>query len=148
MFTVTAEPKEAFRLAVGARLRADAALMAILSGIFGRLSDAARVPYPYLVFGRQSMTRDAGAMGVAGAIVSLQLDGWSDYKGPAEMDAILSRVSVRLERQTLLVPGFVMVEGSLTCELSESFEEADEDTPDLRLVHGVQRWTAEIHEAS
>jgi len=148
MFTVTAEPRQAFRLAFGARLRADAGLMAIVSGPYGRLSEAARVPYPYLVFGQQSMDRNAGAMGLAGANVSLQLDGWSDYKGPAEMDAILSRLSVLLERQTLAVPGFAMVQGSLTCELSESFEEADEDMPDARLFHGVQRWTAEIHEAS
>ena len=148
MFAVTAEPRAAFRAAISARLHADATLMALVTGIYGHLSEAARVAYPYLVFGSQPMTRDAGAMGLPGAHVELQLDGWSDYKGPAEMEDILSRVSVLLERQPLAVTGFAMVLGSLTCELSEIDEEPDADKPGSVLWRGMQRWVADIHEAA
>ena len=41
-----------------------------------------------------------------------------------------------------------MVGGSLTCEMSEVFDEVDEDKPDDRLYHGVQRWTADVEEAA
>ena len=148
MFAVTAEPRAAFRAAISARLHADATLTALVTGIYGHLSEAARVAYPYLVFGSQSMNREAGAMGLPGANVFLQLDGWSAYKGPAEMEDILSRVSVLLERQPLAVTGFAMVLGSLTCEISDIDEEPDEDKPGSVLWRGMQRWMAEIHEAA
>jgi hypothetical protein len=147
MFTVTAEPTQVFADGVSARLKADAPLIAMLTGVFGHLSEAARVNYPYLVLGRRTMNRDAGAMGLPGANVFLQLDGWSAYKGPYEMARVLSRVSVLLERFPIVVPGFAPVNGSLTCELSEVFEEPDEDKPGNRLYHGVQRWACEIHES-
>lgn len=146
MFTVTAEPTQAFADAVAARFDADATLLALVTGVFGKLSEAARVPYPYVVLGRRNMNRDAGAMGLAGANVTLQIDVWSDYDGPYETQRILSRLSQLLERQMLAVAGFSMVGGSLTCELSEVDDEPDEDKPGARLYHGIQRWTAEIHE--
>lgn len=147
MFTVVAEPRAAFRQAFGARLRADARLMSVITGVFGQLSEAARVDLPYLVFGPQRLDRSAGAMGLAGANVTLELDGWSAYKGPAQMEDILSRVSALMEREPLPIVGFEMVVGSLTCELSELYDEPDEDMPDGRLWRGHQRWMAEVHDA-
>lgn len=147
MFTVTAEPTQAFTDAVSSRLKADTTLMALVVGVYAHLSEAARVAYPYLVLGRRHLERNAGAMSLPGANVSLQIDGWSSYKGPYEMGRILSRVSVLLERHPLVVSGFAPVDGSLTCELSEVFDEPDEDKPGSRLYHGVQRWMVEIHEA-
>ena len=147
MFTVTAEPTQAFVDAISARLRADTTLMALVTDVLAHLSEAQRTAYPYLVLGRRHLTRDAGAMGLAGGIVELQIDGWSDYKGPLEMQQMLSRVSVLLERQPLVVTGFDLLRGSLTCTLSDVDDEPDEDKPGARLWHGVQHWTAEIHES-
>lgn len=146
MFTVTAEPTQAFVDAFSARLKADAALMALIHGVFAHLSEADGVDYPYLVLGRRTMDRHAGAMGLPGANVSLQLDGWSDAKGPYQMHRIMSRVSVLHERKLLAVPCFDVLEGSVTCEYSDVSDEPDTDIPTAALYHGVQRWAAEIHE--
>lgn len=156
MFTVTAEPTQAFVDAISTRLRADTdtgnpeSLVSLMGTgkVFGHLSEAARTAYPYLVLGRTSLDRNAGAMQIAGANVTLQIDVWSAYKGAYQARRILSRVSALLERYRLIVTNFAMVDGSLTCELSEVFDEPDEDKPGERLYHGVQRWTAEIHEAA
>lgn len=149
-FPVTGSPITAFVDAIRAVLLADATLTALLSSttaVYGHLSEAARTAYPYIVLGRRSRTNDAGAMSAAGSMVSLQLDVWSDAKGPFRAQEILSRVSVLLEREMLNVTGFTHIVGSLTCELEDVFDEPDEDSPDKRLYHGVQRWTAEIHES-
>lgn len=147
MFLVTAEPRTAFVDAVSARLRADATLMAIVTGgVLGHLAQAARVTPPYLVLGRTHVDRQAGAMTPA-ALVSLDLDGWSAYQGRYEMERILSRVSAVLERVPELgVAGFDYVRGSLTCELSDVEWEPDPDKPESGLWRGMQRWMAEIHE--
>jgi len=77
----------------------------------------------------------------------VQLDCWSDHMGASEAHAILSAVTRVLERRTLAVSPYTMVVGSLTCEMEDVFDEPDEDKPDARLYHGVQRWVAEIHDA-
>ena len=148
-FTVTADPTIAFVDAVKTRLSADATLAALVTGIYGHLSEAARVAYPYLVLGRRTSGElvGGGPMGLDANQVSLQIDGWSDGKGPYAMSVIGSRVYAVLERWTPAIPGFVMVTGSLTREMQEVFDEPDEDKPNARLYRLVQRWTAEIHEA-
>lgn len=148
MFTVTADPTVAFVDAIKARLEADATLAGLVTGIYGHVSEAARVAYPYLVLGRRTSRPEGGAMGISGTQVTLQIDGWSAAKGPAQIGAIGSRVYARLERHLLVVGGFVVVEGSLQRELQEIFDEPDEDKPTVRLYHLVQRWSAEIHEAA
>lgn len=155
MFTVTAEPTQAFVDAIAARLDADtdtneAESLASLMGaskVFGHLSEASRTAYPYVVLGRRTLDRNAGAMGLAGGRVALQVDVWSAYKGPYQAHRICSRLSRLLERYPLRVTGFDALAGSLTCEMTEVFDEPDEDKPGERLYHGVQRWTAELHEA-
>jgi len=148
MFAVTGSPTQAFIDALRAVLVADAALTALVAGVFGHLSEAARTAYPYLVLGRRSRQNDGGAMQVAGGKVSVQLDVWSDHKGASEAHAILSRVYAVLERRALSVSGYVVIAGSLTCEMEEVFDEPDADKPEARLYHGVQRWTADIEEAA
>lgn len=148
MFTATGEPTQAVVDGISARLRGDATLMALVTGVYGHLSEAARTAYPMVVFGRRTFSGDAGAMQLSGGTVSLQIDVWSNAKGPWEASRVLSRIFVLLERYPIVVACFAMVEGSLHCEMSEVFDEPDEDKPNARLYHGVQRWTAEIHEAA
>lgn len=149
MFTITADPTVAFVDAIKTRLSADATLADMVTGIYGHVSEAARVAYPYLVLARRTSSElvGGGPMGLGANQVSLQIDGWSDGKGPYAISAIASRVYVVLERWTPALPGFEMVQGSLKRELQEVFDEPDEDKPNARLYRMVQRWTAEIHEA-
>ncbi len=149
-FAQLGSPTQAFVDAVNTRLKADGALIALVTGVFGHLSQAARTNYPYLVLGYRHLDDgNARAMGNAGGRVALQVDGWSDHKGASEMQAICSRVRALLERQTLtLAGGFRMMAGSLTCEMEDVFDEPDEDKPDQILYHGTMRWVAEIDEAA
>lgn len=145
-YPVTGSPVTAFADGVRTLLQADATLTALVTGVYGHLSEAARTAYPYVVLGRRSRAGDAGAMQTAGSVVTLQLDVWSDAKGPYPVQQILSRIVVLLERRPVTVTGFTVIEGSVTCEFEEIDDEPDEDTPGARLYHGVQRWQAEIHD--
>lgn len=146
-YPVTTEPTQAFVDAVQTRLAADSGLTAIIgTRLYAALPKSARVTLPYLVLGRRSVLRDAGPMATPAGLVSLTIEGWSSARGPDEMARMLSRVSAVLERETLSVDGHDMVDGSLTCEMSEVMDEPDQDMPDRVLFHGVQRWSAEIHQ--
>lgn len=147
MFTVTGSPTQAVVDAIRSALVASVPLMAQVTGVFGHLSEAARTAYPYIVLGYRSRNNDAGAMQVAGSRVTVQIDVWSAHRGASEAHSILSGIARVLERRDLAVAGFALVRGSLTCELEDVFDEPDEDKPDERLYHGVQRWAVEIHEA-
>lgn len=144
-FAVTADPIVAFVDAVKAKLGADATFMAMVTGVYGQLPAAARTLYPYVVLGRRTST-PGGAMQLAGNQVSLQIDVWSDAKGPATVSLICSRIYAVLERQPLILSGFSLVEGSMTREFQEVFDEPDADSRDQVLYHGVQRWVADVHE--
>lgn len=146
-YPVTGSPLTALVDGVRTVLLADATLMALITGLYGHVSEAARVAYPYLVIGRRTRDGLGGAMGVAGGTVTVEIEGWSDAKGPYAMQAILSRVAVLLERQPVTVTGYSLVTGSVHCEHEDVFDEPDEDKPGSRLYHGLQRWTAEIHES-
>lgn len=149
MFVVTGSPTQAFVDAMKTRLEADATLMALVEGVYGHLSEAARTAYPYIVIGYRHLDDgNTRSMGLAGGRCEVQLDVFSDHKGASEAHAILSRLRVLLERVTLRLNGFVMVQGSLACEMEDVFDEPDEDKPQSKLYHGVQRWGAEIDEAA
>ena len=78
MFVVTGEPTQALMEAVKARLIADATVTALIgTRVYGHLSETTRATLPYLVLGRTSVDRHAGAMQLPGAIVTVQIDGWS-----------------------------------------------------------------------
>jgi hypothetical protein len=146
---VTGSPITAYVDAIRTVLLADTTLMALVTGLYGHLPDASRTEPPYLVIGRRHRDNDGGAMQIAGGRVTVDVDGWSGAKGPFEMQRILSRVAYLLERRrTLAVSGFAYLEGSLTCEMEDVFDEPDEDKPESGVYHGVQRWTADIHESS
>lgn len=149
MFVVTGSPTQAVIDALKARLDGDAVLAALIEGVYGHVSETARVNYPYLVLGQRHLEEGpTRSMGLGGGRVVVQIDGWSDAKGASEMHGILSRVRVLLERRPLAVDGFRVVDGSLTCEMEEVFDEADEDSPERRLYRGIQRWALEIDEVS
>lgn len=147
-YPVTGSPTQALVDAIRVTLTGDATLMALVTGVFGHLSEAARTAYPYIVLGRRSRNNDGGAMQIAGGLATLQLDVWSDHNGPSQVHAIQSRVSVLLERRSLSLTGFSLRPGSLTCELEEVFDEDDPDSPDRLLYHGVQRWTGDVEEVA
>lgn len=146
-FTVTGSPVQAFVDALKAALTADAALMAIVTTVTGHVSETAKQTLPYIVLGRRSRDTNGGAMQLPGGKVTVQIDWWSGARGPYQAQTIGGHVSRLLERQTLRLSGFTMVTGSLTCELEDVFDEPDDDMTDEKLYHGVQRWTADIHEA-
>jgi len=126
-------------------LAADTTLTATLTGIYGYVPGSARTTFPYLVLGRRQRTNDSGAMQTVGGHVTVQIDVWSDHKGPSETHTILSRVAWLLERTAIAMAGFALVQGSLTCEFEDVFDEPDGDSPERVLVHGVQRWVCEVH---
>lgn len=140
-----ASPLQPFALAFRAKLQADALLMAVVSGVYGHLSEAARVAYPYSVIGRRHRDNSGGAMQAPGGRLTLQVDTWSEHKGPAEVASIQSRISELCERKPIAVPGFDVIGGSLTCDFEDIFDEVDPDSPERRLYHGVMLWGAEIH---
>ena len=145
---VTGSPVQAVVDTLKTALDADPTLDGLVEGVFGHLSETARVNYPYLVLGRRHRQNDGGAMGIIGGRVTVQLDGWSDHKGPSEMHTILSRVAAVLERRALTVVGYLAIANSLTCETEEVFFEPDEDKPATGLYHGVQLWAMDVHEAA
>jgi hypothetical protein len=158
MFTVTGSPVKPFVEAVLARLQGDATLLALLDAdplvavgkITGHISNDEPLNEPYIVLGRRGkFGEDAGAMQLAGSMVSLQIDVFSAHKGSSEASLIQSRIAVLLERQTLRVKGFEMVQASMTVEFEDVSPETDEDMPDSGTIyHGVQRVVAEIHETA
>jgi len=126
-------------------MAADDVLSAALTGIYGYVPAATRTAFPYLVLGRRQRNNDSGGMQAPGGHVTVQIDVWSDHKGPSEMHTLLSRIAWLLERVDISVPGFALVRGSLTCDFEDVFDEPDGDSPDRVLVHGVQRWVCEVH---
>src|SRR5262245_37957265 len=146
MFVATGSPVQPFVDAVKAALVRDAALMAIVTAVTGHVSETTELAFPYIVLGRRTRGSDTGAFGIAGAVVTLELDWWSAHRGPFEAQTIGGHLLRILLHQPLIISGFDLVQGSVTCEFEEVFEEPDNDMPGQKLYHGVQRWTAEIHE--
>jgi hypothetical protein len=140
-------PITAFVDGIRAVLLADTTLVGMVTGIFNHLPAAQRTNYPYILISRRHRTNDTGAMGVVGGHTRVQIDGWSSFRGPTQMQQILSRIAVLLERQPIAVTGYVLVTGSMTLEFEDVFDEPDASLPDGRLYRGLQQWIAEIHDA-
>ena len=149
-YPAVGDPTLAFVDAIMARLKGDATLTApttgLVKGVFAHLSEAARTAYPYVVLGRRHQSEDGGAMTVGGGEVSLQIDTWSNYKGPYQVHQIHDRIYVLLQRQSLVVSGYHLLAGSVTREFADVFDEPDPDMPSAVLYHGVQRWVGEVHQ--
>lgn len=148
--TVTGSPLGAFGDAIYARLAADVALLALApGGVYASPPRDVRVPLPYVLVGqRREMTDQGGAMQIEGGLASIWVDVWSDKNGPAETQDILSRIRLLLQRQLLPVPGYSMIERSLTCPEELVTTAPDPDLPTRELFHGLQRWNADLEEAA
>lgn len=145
-FTVTGSPVVPFVDAVKAALVADVALMGLITGVYGGTSRADPTVLPYVQLGRRAAMGDGFAMQKAGADVSLQIDVWSEKNGAYEASRIAGEVRRVLARTPLVLVGFTLILGSVTCEMEEVFEEPDADMPDRALYHAVQRWQASLEE--
>lgn len=153
-YPTTGSPTQAVAAAIRSTLTGDATLMALVTGVFGHLSETERSAYPFVVVGRRSATDDAGAMQVAGSMVTVQVDVFhgnnptatSNTLGPATVHQVLSRIYVLLQRRDVTVSGFDLLVGSMTREYEDVADEPDEDAPDQRIYHGIQRWTCEVHD--
>jgi hypothetical protein len=153
-YPATGSPTQAVATAIRGTLTGDATLVALVAGVYGHLP-AGRVDYPFIVVGRRSATDEAGAMQVAGSMVSVQIDVFhgknatatTNTLGPGPVHEILSRIYVLLQRRDVTVTGFALIGGSMTRELEDVFDEPDDDAPEQRIYHGVQRWLCEVHEA-
>lgn len=147
MSAVLGSPMTAAVDALRSVLLADASLCGLLAttaSVYGHVPEASRAAYPYVVLGRRSREED-GPMGASGGRLSIQIDVFSDAKGPFQAQAIQSRIVAVLERRPLDVAGYEPMVGSLTCAYEEVYDEPDEDKPGARLYHGVQRWEIVVH---
>lgn len=146
-YPVLGSPLTALVDAVKPVLDADTTLSGLVTGVYGHVPEAARTAYPYVVLGRRVRDNTGGAMQVAGGRVTLQIDVWDDQKGPARLQSVLSAIARLLERRrNFVVSGYAVMDGSLTCEYEDVFDEPDEDKPGAKVYHGVQRWAVDIHE--
>jgi Protein of unknown function (DUF3168) len=149
VFTVTGSPLEAFADAIGAALAADAAFLALATGgIFASVPEGSRATMPYVVLANRTLNDQGGAMQLAGGQAAVQVDFWSGLNTPHEVQALQSRARVVLHRQPVVIVGFAMMQGSLTCEEELVFQDFDPDMPKRSLYHGVQRWIADLEEVS
>ena len=147
-FLATGTAIEAFVDALIAYLRADATLVALVTGIYGHVPEAARTAFPYVRLSSPSFDQqDFGGMGVGGGRLTLEVDAWSNAKGPHAIRVIMARIKVLLMRADLVVVGHHMAGGSLVTTDDRDFDEPDPDMPEQRLYRGHQTWEALIEEA-
>jgi Protein of unknown function (DUF3168) len=148
-FAATGLPGTAMLDAVAAALKADVALMAIVTGVWDYVPPAVRQNLPYVKVGT-TQDHDAtayGGMQRSGIWMNFAVDSWSDYNGAYEMEQICDRIHAVLERQNLTVAGFELAGGSLHCTISQIFEEVDPNMPERGLYHGHVEWEALLEEA-
>lgn len=153
MFLATGNAAEAVMDAVLPALKADASLVALVTGIYGHVPRAERANHPYVSISDAALFQgDFGAMGRGGGRVVFSLDVWSSNAGssahgPHTVHEILARCLVVLERQDVsLTVGFTLASGSLHCTESRVFDEPDPEIPKESLYHGHQAWEALVDE--
>jgi len=88
--------------AVLAALKADAALMALIGGVFDWVPEDQ--PYPYIVIGEAIETPD-NSHDSHGSNLVITLHVWSKYRGYAQALTIAARVRALLEHRPLTVAG-------------------------------------------
>lgn len=148
-YSVTGSPIEAFADAVLTALNDDSTYKDLSSGgVYASLPRATRTAVPYTVLGRRQLLGGGGAMQVDGGTVAAWLDVWSEQNSPHEVQTILSRARAVLQRAPLRVAGYTLIAGSLTCEEELVIPDFDPDAPERSLYHGIQKWTADVEEAS
>ena len=147
-FLATGNELEAVVDAVVPALKGDSPLVALVTGIYGHVPQAARTSHPYVrVSEPLLLPDDFGGMGIGGGKVLFAIDVWSNAKGPHAVRVILARLRKVLERRDLVIVGFKLAGGSLHCTESKDFTEPDPDMPEQMLYHGHQAWEALVDEA-
>ena len=135
---------EALLDAVVPALRGDAALSALVSGVYTKVPQAQRTAHPYVRLADPMLADDFGGMGTGGGRVLFALDTWA--RKPHTVQAVLARAAVVLERRDLVVIGHHLSGGSLHCTEARVFDEPDPDAPEETLYHGHQAWEALVDE--
>ncbi|MGM1079701.1 DUF3168 domain-containing protein [Streptomyces sp. H28] len=95
-------PMLAVQSAVYARLKGDAALMGMISGVYDYVPETAA--YPFVVIGEALETPD-NRHGGFGRQTVITLHVWSRYQGYAQVLRIGARVTELLDHQPLTIPG-------------------------------------------
>lgn len=88
--------------AVFALLDGDAALGAMVTGVFDHVPEATALPYVTL---GEPECADVGGVADRLSEVTLPVEAWSDYAGRKQAEEILDRVAVLLHRQPLSLSG-------------------------------------------
>src|SRR5262245_62891042 len=117
MFVATGSPVQPFVDAVKAALVRDAALMAIVTAVTGHVSETTELAFPYIVLGRRTRGSDTGAFGIAGAVVTLELDWWSAHRGPFEAQTIGGNLRRTLLHHPRFISGSDLLQGRGTWRL-------------------------------
>lgn len=150
--TVTGSPLAPFADAFYTRMAGDARLATLApGGVFASLPESRRVDPAngaYIVVGHRTLGTRAGAMQREGGNADVLVDVWSAYNGPAETQDIQAQIRRLFQRVDLVVPGFALYSGSVTCAEEMCFPDWDPDMPERSLFHGVQRWTGLLEEVN
>ena len=142
-------PVSPFSDAMLATLKGDATLMGMVHGVYTALPESTTTAMPYVILTRAGTNAGgAGAMGLEGGRVWMNVDVWSEKNSPYETEQILSRIRYLLQRGTLTVTGFSMINHSLACDEEHVMPDYDPDMPSRSLFHGVQFWVCLIEETT
>ena len=95
-------PMLAVQSAVYARLKGDATLTGMISGVYDYVPETAA--YPFVVIGEALETPD-NRHGGFGRQTVITLHAWSRYQGYAQVLRIGARVTELLDHQPLTIPG-------------------------------------------
>ncbi|WP_138379142.1 DUF3168 domain-containing protein [Luteithermobacter gelatinilyticus] len=124
----------ALQMALYDRLNEDAALMAMISGIYDHVPR--KTALPYLTIG-DDQVRDWSGKDFVGEEHLFDIHLWSGARGSREVKDLADRVHALMEGGMLSVPGYDLV--SLQFIFFENFFEADG-----RVRHGILRYRARL----
>ncbi len=113
--------------AVYAKLTGDAPLMALVSGVYDEVPEAA--VHPYVSLGSITELVD-DAHNQRGLEASVVLHVWSKYRGFKEAATILAALDAALDRQPLVVDGFTDI--SIAHQQHQELRDPD---PDIRHIN-------------
>lgn len=121
-------------------LRAHGALTGLLAAGASSIVDHAEAQqnYPFVVLGEELPLNEWDVKGQDGARVEPELHTWSDYRGLREVLAIQAEIRSALDKQSLSVAGYTLV------EIRQVYATAFLDADGLSR-HGVQRFRALLH---
>jgi hypothetical protein len=122
----------ALQKAIYDRLTGNAALMAIVSGVFDSVPEAQA--FPYITIGDDTAV-DFGTHTWKGQNLTITIHSWSMARGRAQVKDIMKRVYDLLHEQLLTMQGHTMF--SMRFDFEQTFLD-----PDGVTYHGLQRFRA------